>query len=530
VLVLLIVCVNVVNLMLGRNVERHRELAARAALGAGRGRLVRQLVTETVVLFTTGAIGGVLLAFWGSRAIVAISSFSIPRMDEAAVNAPVAGIALGTVLVAALVVGLVIGVQATSPGRLGLDAAGARGASEGRRWRGLQRVLVAAEIALAFVLLCGAGVLVDGARAQARVTPGFDASTIVHARLTLPRDKYADAQSQRQVLTRIVEALAAIPGVRGAGAVDGPPGVGGNNARALSLDTDPPPATARDLRQINVRIADARYFETLGLTARAGRLLTPADNDAAKVVVVNEAFVATYLGGAPAVGRQIRVVDRGVAAAVTPLRTIVGVLPDIKEKTIYEPAPPTVYLPLDARDATRMAVLVRTDRPVGEMTTAIRAAIASVDPEQAAFGFMTLDELINSELALNALSLRLLGALAIVAVLLAVIGVYGVMAQAVRQRTREIAIRLALGVTPAGVKRLLLREGSWLIACAFIAGSAAAIWAAGLLRSMVYGITSTSPVTFVTVGALLAVAVLAGGYIPARRAARTDPALVLRGE
>jgi predicted permease len=528
-LVLLIVCVNVVNLMLGRNLERHRELAARAALGAGRGRLVRQLITETVVLFMAGGAGGVLLAIWGSRAIVAMSSFSIPRMDEASVTGPVAAMALGTVLAAALVVGTVIAVQATSRSQLGLDAAGARGASEGRRSRGLQRLLVAAEVALAFVLLCGAGVLVDGARAQSRITAGFDASTLIHARLTLPRDRYADAQSQRRVLARIVDALAAIPGVRHATAVDVPPGVGGSNARAVSLDTDPPPGTARDLRQVNVRIADAHYFETLGLSARTGRLFTTADDDAARVVVVNEAFVATHLSGAPAVGRQIRVVLGGPPASA-PLRTIVGVYPDIKEKTIYEPTPPTVYLPIDARDATRMAVLVRTDRPAGEMTQPMRAAIAGVDPEQAAFGFMTLDELIDSELSLNALSLRLLGSLAVVALLLAAIGVYGVMAQAVRQRTREIAIRLALGVTPPAVKRLLLRECSWLVAGGFLAGGAAALWAAGVLRSLVYGIRSTSPLTFATVALLLASAVLAGCYIPARRAARTDPAVVLRGD
>ena len=530
VLVLIIVCVNVVNLMLGRSLERQRELAARAALGAGRGRLVRQLILETVVLFIVGGIAGVALAVWGSRALVAMSSFSIPRMDEASVNAPVAAIALGTVLVAALSVGAVVALQATSRRRLGLDAAGARGASDGRQWRGLQRLLVGAEVALALVLLCGVGVLVEGARTQARISAGFDASTIVHARLTLPRDKYADAASQRQVLTRIVEALAAIPGVRHAGVVDVPPGVGGSNARAVSLDTDPPTAAQRDLRPVNVRIADAHYFATLGLTARAGRLFRAEDDDAANVVVVNEAFVAAHLDGAAAVGRRIRVVLGGGAAAVPPLRTIVGVYPDIKEKTIYESTPPTVYLPLDARDATRIAVLVRTLRPVSEMTPAIRAAVASVDPEQAAFGFMTLEELINSELSLNALSLRLLGSLGTVALLLAVIGVYGVMAQAVRQRTREIAIRLALGVTPPAVKRLLFRECLLLVAGAFLAGGGAALWVAGVLRSLVHGINSTSPLTFAAAAALLAIAVFVGCYIPARRAARTDPALVLRAD
>jgi ABC-type antimicrobial peptide transport system permease subunit len=175
-----------------------------------------------------------------------------------------------------------------------------------------------------------------------------------------------------------------------------------------------------------------------------------------------------------------------------------------------------------------MALLVRNDRPLGEMALAVRRAMAGADPEQAAYGFMSLGDLMNSELSLNKLNLQLLGALGAVALLLAVIGVYGVTAHAVRQRTREIAIRLALGVTPAEVKRLLLRECGVLVAVAFVAGGAGAVWSAGVLRSMVYGITSTSPMTFATAAAVLALAVLAGCYLPARRAARVDPATVLR--
>ena len=528
--VLLIVFVNVMNLLLARSVDRQREMAARAALGAGRGRLARQLITETLVLFAAGGAGGVLLAIFGSRAIVAMRSFSIPRMDEAVVSPLVALTAMGAVLAAALVVGVTIAMQSTSGGNLGLDAAGARGASHGRRGRRIQRVLVATEIALALVLLCGAAVLMEGARAQARITAGFDADGIVHARLNLPRDKYDTAERQRNVLERISASLTAMTGARSAGVVDVPPGVGGSNARAVQLDTDPPPASDRDLRQANVRIANAGYFNALGVTAKAGRLLAPTDSESFPVAVVNEAFVAKHLDGAPAVGRQIRVVLRGGTAASTPLRTIIGVYPDVREKTLYEPVPPTVYLPVDARDATRMALVVRTNRPVGEMTQEIRRAIASVDPEQAAYGFMTLGDLMNSELSLNKLNLQLLGALGAVALLLAVIGVYGVTAHAVRQRTREIAIRLALGITPAAIKRLLLRECSLLVGAGFVVGGATAVWAAGLLRSQVYGISSTSPLTFAAAAAVLALAVLGGCYVPARRAARVDPAEVLRAE
>ena len=528
--VLLIVCVNVVNLLLGRNIDRHREFVARAALGAGRARIVRQLLTETLLLFTAGGAAGVLLAIWGSRAIVSIKSFSIPRMEEAAVTVQVAATGLGAVLLAATIVGVAIALHGTSGSRLGLDAAGARGGSQGRRGRRIQRVLVAAEVALALILLCGAGVLLEGARAQARVDAGFDAKTLLHARLNLPRDKYVAFSSQRTVVDKIVASLAAIPGVRHAAAVDVPPGVGGSNARAVLLDTDPAPAGSRDLRQANIRIASATYFETLGLSARAGRLLTATDNESTPVAVVNEAFVAAHLADRPPVGQRIRVVLPGNTYATTPLRTIVGVYPDVKEKTLYEPTPPTVYLPLDARDATRMAILVRSDRPVGEMTLEARRAISSVDAEQAAYGFMTLEELMGSELSLNKLNLQLLGTLGAVALLLAVIGVYGVTAHAVRQRTREIAIRLALGVTPAAVKRLLLRECGLLIAGGFVAGGVTAIWAAAFLRSQVYGIHDTSPATFAIAAAVLAGAVLAGVYLPARRAARVDPATVLRGD
>jgi len=529
-LVLLIVCVNVVNLLLGRSVERHRELAARAALGAGRARLVRQLITETLLLFAMGGAAGIVLAIWGSRVVVSMRSFSIPRMEEAAVDGTVAMMALGVVLSAALVVGIVIALQATSGGRLGLDAAGARGASQGRRGRRIQRALVAAEVALALVLLCGAGVLVEGARAQARVTAGFDTNGLLHARLNLPRDKYSTPELQRDFLERMVGAISAIPGVRQAGVVDVPPGVGGSNARAVLLDTDPPPQSDRELRQANIRIADASYFAALGLTPRAGRLLATSDRESSPVAVVNEAFVAAHLDGKPAVGRQIRVVLRGETAANSPLRTIVGVYADIKERTLYQPTPPTVYLPLEARDATRMATVVRTDRPLGEMTVAIRRAISTVDAEQAAYGFMSLGDLMGSELSLNKLNLQLLGALGVVALLLAVIGVYGVTAHAVRQRTREIAIRLTLGLTPAAVKRLLLRECALLIGAGFIAGAVAAIWSAGVLRSLMYGINSTSPLTFAAAAAVLAIAVLLGSYLPARRAARVDPASVLRAE
>jgi putative ABC transport system permease protein len=528
--VFLIVCVNVVNLLVSRGVDRHRELAARAALGAGRARLVRQLLTETVVVFAFGAAAGLALAVWGARLIVSMRSFSIPRMDEASIDLTVVLIVIGVTLSAGLVAGLVPALQGASAGRTSLADARARGASTSRRWRRVQRGLVALEVALALVLLCGAGVLVEGARTLARAEPGFDARGLLHARLSLPREKYANAETQAAFFNRLYDELVAVPGVQAAGIVDVPPGVGGSASTSVMLDGDPPPASDRDWRMSDVRVTRAGYLETLGLTPRSGRFFTSADPLTAPIAVVNETFVRQYLAGRDPIGQRLRAKPRGIPQMDIGLRTIVGVVADVKEELIFRPAPPTVYIPVAQGDSTRMAMLVRSDRAIGELVPLVRAAIARADPEQAAFGFMGLAELMGSELSLNRLNLILLSVLAGVALLLAIVGVYGVTAHAVRQRTREIAIRLALGLTPGAVGRLLLGEGAMLLVVGLAGGGAAAIWGAESLRSLVLGIDHTSPTTFVLAAVVLAVAVVGGGYLPVRRAARVDPSAVLRAD
>jgi predicted permease len=528
--VFLIVCVNVVNLLVSRGVDRQRELAARAALGAGRARLVRQLLTETLVVFGVGAAAGLAVAVWGARLIVSMRSFSIPRMDEASIDATVAVIVIGVTLLAGLVAGLVPALQGASAGRTSLADASARGASASRRWRRVQRGLVALEVALALMLLCGAGVLLEGARTLGRLDPGFDTNGLLHARLTLSREKYGTAAAQVAFFDRLHAELLAIPGVRAAGIVDVPPGVGGTSSRSVTLDGDPAPQSDRDLRMSDVRVIRAGYLESLGLAPRSGRFFSSIDAPTAAVAVVNEAFARQFLAGRDPVGRQLRVTPRGLKQLEIGARTIVGVVPDVKEKLIFEPAPPTVYIPLGQGDSTRMALLVRSDRPIGELTLLARGAIMRADAEQAAYGFMSLAELMNSELSLNVLTLNLLALLAGVALVLAIVGVYGVTAHAVRQRTREIAIRVALGLTPRAVGRLLLGEGAALMVVGLTVGGAAAVWGASVLRSLVYGIDRTSPLTFVVAASVLAVAVVAGGYLPARRAARVDPSAVLRAD
>jgi predicted permease len=533
VMVFLIVCANVANLLISRGVDRQRELAARVALGAGRPRLIRQVLTETGVLFAIGGGVGVLAAIWGSRLIASMQG--IPRMDEATIDAPVAASAMATTLVAAAIVGLVPALQAARAGASDLAAFGSRSVSHPKRWRRVQRALVAAEIGLALVLLSGAGALLEGAREQARVDPGFEVDGLLQARIALPPDKYASPGAQVAFYSRVIDVLRGAPDVVAAGLVDVPPGVGGRGGPSVLVDGDPAPASVRDLRRADVRVVSAGYLETLGLAPRFGRFFSSADSPAVPVAIVNEAFVRQHLDDRAAVGRSIRVAIGGIDGLDRTPRAIVGVVPDLREKTLYEPAPPTVYVPLTQAESTRtallrMAILVRSTRPTADLVTLVRAAIAEVDPDQAAFGFMTMRDRMEEELSLNRLNLALLGVLSTVSLFLAVVGVYGVTAHAVRQRTREIGIRLALGETPGGVQRLLLGESSALLVGGFAVGGIAAVFGTALLRSLVFGIDETSAGTFVGAGIVLAAAVLAGGLVPMRRAARVDPASVLRWE
>ncbi|HZB25796.1 MAG TPA: ADOP family duplicated permease [Vicinamibacterales bacterium] len=529
----LIVCLNVTNLLLSRGLDRRRELAARVALGAGTARLVRQLLTETAVLFALGGALGIAASVWGSRLIITLRSYAIPRMDEATVDTAVAVTAMAIAIAAAAVVGLVPALQAAGARMSDLAAGSARGTARGHGWRRTQRALVAAEVGLALVLLCGAAVLLEGSRRLAKVDPGFDPKGIVHARVSLPPDKYESVAQQSAFFDRVLADLSAIHGVQGAGAVSVPPGVGGSDRPSVLLEGEAVPASAASLRRANPRVVSAGYLETLGVRTRAGRLFSKTDTSGAPVAIVNEAFVRRYMKEREVIGRRLRITFTDMKALDHVPRTIVGVVPDLKEKTLYEPAPPVVYVLVgqtDWRVGLRMALLVRSDRPMGDIIMGIRSAVAGADPDQAAHGFMALDALMEGELSLNRLTLVLLGVLSAIAMLLAMIGVYGVTAHAVRQRTHEIGIRLALGLSRGGVMRLLLGEAGAGIAIGIAAGAVGVMCGAGLLRSLVLGIDRTNTATFVAAGTILAAAVLAGCYLPARRAARIDPAVVLRLE
>lgn len=526
-MVFLIVCINVVNLLLCRGLDRAAEMHTRTSLGAGGGRLVRQLMTETTVLFLIGGLCGVVLASWMARAVATIAPFDIARMNETSLTWPVALAGLAVTLMAGMLVAWFPARRTVKTAARG--PAATRSATTHAHGRRVQRGLIAIEIGLAVALGCSAVSIAMHASAQMKLDAGFDTTHVIQGRMAIPTDRYPDAAAEARVLTELLERLRSNPAIAAAAVVDIPPGVAGAAQPVVALDDEPTPVRVQDLRSAAARVMSDGYFETLGLRAVAGRLLRAASEEPAPVAVVNEAFVRTYLAGRDPLASGLRVTFDGLAGLDSTRRTIVGVVPDIPEDVLYRPAPPTVYVPVGQGPSSRMAIVAR-GRNTSDLGLVVREALNATLPNTAVNGLvMSLGDLMASEFARTKASMRLVGALAVVALGLAVIGVYGVIAHGVQHRSREIGIRLALGVTPSGIRRMVLSEGAWLLAIGVTAGSALAVWFAPVARSLMVGVDTMAVAMPLAIAAgVLAVAVLAGCAIPASRAAAVDPATALR--
>lgn len=523
--VFLIVCANVTNMLLSRGVDRVQELTSRVALGAGRWRLMRQMLTETTILFAAGGMCGGLLAIWCLQGLAAMTVYGLPRLTEVSIDWSVLAITMFAVWLAALIVGTLTVLQGARR-----RVEGSRGASHTPRVRRVQRALMATEVALALVLLLGAGLLADVARSQARIDPGFDPAHLVQARVSLPFDRYPTEDSQAAFTTQVLTRLSSTPGISAAAAVTSPPGSGGTPRPSFVLDGATVPDSPRDFNRALTRVISDTYFATLGLAPVRGTTFHGSNRSTPPVAIVNAAFVRQFLSDVPPVGARIRVAPAGVNALEDNARTIIGVVPDIREGQLYEPPPPTIYLPAAQATSLRMTYLVR-GVPGLDAAGEIRAAVADVDPNQALRGpVVPLVDAMYESMTLNRLNLALLGVLASVAVLLSVVGVYGVTAHNVRHRTREIAIRLALGVEPNAVRRLVIADGLRVTLVGLAAGGFGAVWAVPALRSLVIGTSTLSPAVCIGAAVLVLAVVALACDIPARRAAALDPTIVLRGE
>jgi putative ABC transport system permease protein len=520
--VLLIACANVANLMLARAAGRAREIAIRAALGASRGRIIRQLLTETGLLVLAGSALGLLLAFWLLRLFASLSPPGAPRFDEIGIDAYVLGFTFGTALVTGLLFGLAPALSVSKPDlncalKEGKDGAG------GIRGGRLRSGLVIAEMALALMLLIGGGLLMKSFLRLRQVDPGFNPDQVLTVRLFLNRTHYPDAGQILSFYTPLLERLKTLPGVQSVGATSTLPLSGNNTDVSFSIEGRPqPPPDQEPVAWYSSVSPD--YFRTMQMRLLKGRVFTDHDDEkSGNVVIISETMVRRYWPNEEPLGKRI-------GSGPDRWREIVGVVKDVKHFGLDADTPPSMYIPVRQQPARGMTVTIRTSAEPLSVTSALRREVWASDRNLAVAQVRTMDDLMSSSITQQRFTFLLLGCFAGVALVLAAIGTYGVMSYAVTQRTHEIGIRLALGARRTNVLGLVIRSGMRLALAGAALGLAGAFALTRLMSSLLFGVTPTDAMTFVSISVgLLAVALLAC-YVPARRATKVDPLVALRYE
>ncbi|MET0396784.1 MAG: ABC transporter permease [Longimicrobiaceae bacterium] len=525
-LVLLVACVNVANLLLVRGAGRTREVAIRAALGATRRRLARQLLVESLLLALLGGAAGVAIAAWGTELLVGLAPAGVPRLEGVGMD----GRALAVGLLVALATGCLFGLVPVLQARrvdpqAGLRADGGRGASAAPGAARARRGLVAVEVALSVVLVVGAGLLVHSLWRLQRVDPGFRTENVLRASFVLPASRYPQSYDvyprwsevtafQRELLER----ARALPGVRSAAlASHHPLAPGFTNSFVIEGRED----EAADQAEIPLRAVSPEYFATVGVPLLRGRLLSPRDDaDAPAVLLVNEAAARRFFPGADPVGKRI--------AFWGTSREIVGVVGNERFHGVAADAPPAAYPPLAQTPMGTATLLLRAAGDPAALVPALRAAVRGLDPEVALYEMETLDRTLSRSISQPRFTTALLGTFAALALLLAVIGVYGVLSYAVAQRTREIGIRVALGARRGEIVRLVVGQGMAPVLAGLALGLAAAFAGARVLSGILFEVAPTDPLAFTAVVPVLGAASLLAAWLPARRAASVDPMTALR--
>jgi putative ABC transport system permease protein len=532
--VLLIACANIANLLLARATSRSRETAIRAAIGAGRGHILRQALAESLLLAVGGGVLGVAAAYWGVAGLIALGPAEVPRLASARVDAPVLGFAMLLTLLCGLVAGLAPALRmAAQFPHEALKEGGRTGGAGGRHDR-LRSVLVVGEIALALVLLTGAGLMIRSAVALNDVDPGFDPRGLTAARVSLPATGYETAAQSERAFARIAERLEQVPGAVAAGLVSTAPfEAGGNNG----LTPEGRPLDIASTVQSNLRVVTPGYFRTMGIRLRRGRLLTADDRAGAPLVmVINETLAREAWPGEDPIGKRIACCESGPDGG--PLwKTVVGVVADVRAHGVGEAIEPEFYLPMAQAPAVAWQWLERTMtlalRSPGDAATvagAMRDAVWSVDRSLPVYAIETMDERRAESLAASRFSTMLLTAFGGLALLLAAVGVYGVISYGVSQRTQEIGIRVALGAGHRNVLELVVGHAAVLTGAGLLLGLGGALGLSRLIGGLLFQVSPTDPPTLAAGTVLLAAVALLAAVVPARRAARVDPAVALRAE
>jgi len=536
--VLLIACANVANLLLARSEARQKEIAIRAALGAGRARIIRQLAAESLLLAVMGGGLGVLLAWWGGFGLLpALGSEKIPRLREIAPDVRVLGFALLMSLLTAVVFGLAPALQAL---KFDLQTAlkeGGRTAASSKGRTGLRQALVVAEVALSLMLLVGAGLLIRSFWQLQQVDTGFRAEKLLTMRLFPPASTYPNDQRVAAFYENLLERVRSLPGVKDAAAAEGVPL--GDRSGGTVMQTEGQPVELTPLNSAGRRVVSPEYFRTLGIRLLRGRFLEQADQEkTTPVAVVNETLARAHWPNQDPLGRRIRLLNGPPERATTVFLTVVGVVADVKNGGLTETPGQEVYVPLRQRTAAiggmgferQMSLAVRASVEPMNLVNAIRQEVWAIDRNIPITSVRAMEQILAGVTVQPRFNMILLGIFAAVALVLAAIGLYGVIAYAVSQRTREIGIRISLGATQGNVLGLVLRQGMKLVGIGLVLGVAGAVGLTRVLVKMLYEVKPTDPATFLSMSLLLVLVALFAAWLPARRAAKVDPMEALRHE
>jgi predicted permease len=518
VLVLLMACANVGNLLLARASARERELAVRAALGAGRARLVRTLLTEALFLALVGGALGTLLAVWGVDLLLSAGPADLPRARAVRVDAPVLLFAVGASLLSGVFFGLLPALSATQT-RL-QDALRGTSASAAPAPRRLRRVLVAADVALALVLVSGASLLLRSFHRLTAVDVGFQPSGAVTFTVGVPRDE----REQRRVFGALLQRLRELPGTLAAGGVDYQPLSGVANDQNFEIEGRPVPAGTQPPDE-EIRIITPGWLEAMGIPVLRGR--APQETDAtgkAPVVVVSQSFARKYWPEGEPIGQRLRL------AGDPRWWSVVGVVGNVREFGLDADVRPTMYFPFEQLPSNTLTLVVRSKGAVRDILPEAQRILFALDRTASAYRPRSLSEMLSASLAQRRFALQLLHAFAAVALLLAGLGLYGVLAYTVTQRTREIGVRMALGARPAQALAVIARESATVVGAGLLVGVAGALLAARLSAGLLFGVGPSDPVALLTAVVVLAGVAFAGTLLPASRAALVDPAVALRAD
>jgi putative ABC transport system permease protein len=521
-LVLLIACANVANLLLARAAVRAKEFAVRGALGAQRGRLLRQLLTESLLLSLLGGVLGVALAWAGVRGLVASLPPNVPRADEIRVDAPVLAFTVGLAVLTGLLFGLAPAWKTSRQDVQDTLREGGRG-TPGPAHHRVRNTLVVAQVSLALILLVGAGLLLRSFARVLAADAGFRAEGVLTAGVPLPQGRFPDEAKRAALVRQVVDSLQTAPGVRAASAAL--PLLGGwQSSFRLEGRPDPPPG---QVPSADITRVTPRYFDAMGVRVREGRVFTDHDTaEAPPVAIVDETFVRDHYPGESVLGKRLRF--GGPQDKDVKWLEIVGVVGHVKNYGVDEESRVEVYLPYYQSPVAGATVIVRTDGEPASLSGAVRAAVKAADPELPVFAVRTLPELVSDRTAQRRLAAVLITVFAAVALVLAAVGIYGVMSYAVAQRTQEIGIRMALGAEREQILRMVLRHGTLMAVSGVVLGLAAAFALARLITSLLFQTSAADPPTFSVVPIVLIAVALVACYVPARRATRVDPLVALR--